>query len=139
MKKILFVLTLLFGFVVTMNAQDRTYPVQIDTATCVAAADTIDWVIPATMDYPGYFEYSAIADSLSGATGGTLYVYTASEYSADIDDWFLDTSYTINGTTTSIQLQDRLYHEKIWFRAIFPSSTQSTRLRQWFTWKNDRR
>lgn len=142
MKKIYLFLSLLFlfgiGLQTEMKAQDLDFVVKLDTAKCSTSADTIDWYITKPMHFAGQFEYSALADSLSGSTGGTLYVYTAGRKSDNIADWFLDTSYTINGVQTKIQLQDRIYHKYIRFRAIFPSSTQQTKLRQWFTYKPDR-
>ena len=140
MRKIFLILVgLVPVFVFGQVSENSTYQVKTsrfvqlmtaaDTLSCSTSLDTSLWNVSMLINANTEFEYVCAVDSLSGATGATLYLETSMTGGATADEWQIYDTHTINGAGhTEYRTVGKLYGKYIRDRIYAPSSTQSTRL-----------
>jgi hypothetical protein len=129
MKKLILFPLIFIGL--ALSAQRYHYEdFAADTST---NADTIYFTVSKVITDAGQYGAYFVADSLSGATAGTL-AYQVSTIGSS--DWHTVGTATINGTQTTGSKEARLYGNKFRIRVI-GSGTQSTRVKPIFIFKRD--
>lgn len=128
MKKILFIMSILFSFCFLQKAEAQTF---VFTKRAVSVYDTLsangaDTLKQTTgMLHPYHYSVWYKIDSLSGSTGGKLYV-EVSPYGRD--QWYRKDSVTIDGVTTQGYISGNVVTGgNIRLRTKLDSGTQSTK------------
>lgn len=89
---------------------------------------------PTLIDVPYYYSVHVMADSLSGANAGTVYLQVSND--RDGLKWYNAQTLTIDGTTTSSALWEGiLYARRARVYFITPSGTRSVRVQTYASFK----
>jgi hypothetical protein len=144
MKQILIALMLMVA--VGVNAQKVYFGSDTDTLVTSSSLDTVDFWLGgtsfATATYfkgDGFLTVQLVSDSLSGGTNATAHLeYFYNNLSSAIP-FRAETFTALNGATQQNQMKEetQLGATRVRVRVLAPSSTQNTRLRMNWVYKED--
>lgn len=132
MKKNFIALSLLFALALLAAPAQAQRVFDFYKTDTITNQDTITVLTtqnggPSNIDVPYYYSVNILSDSLSGATGGTVYLQVSNDRAGTV--WYNAQTLTLNGATQQTALYEGiLYARRMRVYIISPSGSQSTKV-----------